>query len=65
MAIVLVGKDAAREVFARLLDAVDPVLVDAAETSLRAVPGVLDVAAVRLRWVGHRMHADLSHALRR
>ncbi|SHN26532.1 cation diffusion facilitator family transporter [Cryptosporangium aurantiacum] len=57
-AIVMVLKDAAKEVFARLLDAVDPALVDAAETALRGVPGVRDVAAVRLRWIGHRLHAE-------
>ena len=57
-AIVLVLKDAAKEVFARLLDAVDPTLVDAAEASLRAIPGVQDVPVVRLRWIGHRLHAE-------
>ena len=57
-AILLVLKDAAKEVFARLLDAVDPAMVDAAETSLRAIPGVQDVRAVRLRWIGHRLHAE-------
>jgi cation diffusion facilitator family transporter len=57
-AIVLVLKDAAKEVFARLLDAVDPALVDTAETTLRGIPGVRDVTAVKLRWIGHRLHAE-------
>ncbi|WDZ82854.1 cation diffusion facilitator family transporter [Micromonospora cathayae] len=58
VAITFVLKDAAREVYRRLMDAVDPELVDRAETTLRAVDGVRDVTAVRLRWIGHRLHAE-------
>ncbi|MGS2613657.1 cation diffusion facilitator family transporter [Micromonospora sp. LZ34] len=58
IAIAFVLKDAAREVYRRLMDAVDPDIVDQAETTLRAVNGVRDVAAVRLRWIGHRLHAE-------
>ncbi|WP_243704995.1 cation diffusion facilitator family transporter [Micromonospora sp. KC723] len=58
VAITFVLKDAARQVYRRLMDAVDPDLVDQAETTLRAVDGVKDVAAVRLRWIGHRLHAE-------
>lgn len=39
-AILLVLRDAAREVFRRVMDAVDPALVDDAERALREVPGV-------------------------
>ncbi|MFF3558891.1 cation diffusion facilitator family transporter [Streptomyces sp. NPDC002574] len=59
-AIVLVLRDAAREVFGRLMDAVDPALVDAAERALRDRPGVLDVAELRLRWIGHRLRAEVA-----
>jgi cation diffusion facilitator family transporter len=58
VAIGLVLRDAARQVYRRLMDAVDPTLVDQAEATLRAIPGVRDVAAVRLRWIGHRLHAE-------
>jgi divalent metal cation (Fe/Co/Zn/Cd) transporter len=51
-------KDAAREVYRRLMDRVDPALVDRAERSLRELPGVAEVAAVRLRWIGHDLHAE-------
>ncbi|WP_083448682.1 cation diffusion facilitator family transporter [Actinoplanes rectilineatus] len=57
-AITLVLKDAAREVHHRLMDRVDPALVDRAEAALRAVPGIRDVADLRLRWIGHRLHAE-------
>ncbi|WP_307803676.1 cation diffusion facilitator family transporter [Micromonospora echinofusca] len=58
VAITFVLKDAAREVYRRLMDAIDPDLVDQAETTLRAVNGVQDVTAIRLRWIGHRLHAE-------
>jgi cation diffusion facilitator family transporter len=57
-AITFVLKDAAREVYRRLMDRVDPHLVDTAEQALRAVPGIRDVTGLRLRWIGHRMHAE-------
>lgn len=58
VAITFVLKDAAREVYRRLMDAVDPTLVDQAENTLRDIDGVRDVTAVRLRWIGHRLHAE-------
>jgi cation diffusion facilitator family transporter len=57
-AILIVLWQAAREICRRLMDAVDPALVDQAERTLRATPGVLDVGHVRLRWIGHQMHAE-------
>ncbi|MGW1992095.1 cation diffusion facilitator family transporter [Embleya sp. NPDC001921] len=60
LAILAVLKDATREVFRRLMDAVDPVLVDTAEATVRAVPGVLDVGELRMRWIGHRLRAEVA-----
>jgi cation diffusion facilitator family transporter len=58
VAILIVLTGAARDIYRRLMDAIDPELVDLAEKSLRAVPGVLDVEEIRLRWVGHRVRAE-------
>ncbi len=58
VAILVVLKDAAREVYRRLMDAVDPHLVDKAEATLRETKGVNDVGAVRLRWIGHQLRAE-------
>lgn len=58
VAIVFVLRDAGREIYRRLMDAVDPELVDAAEAALGATPGVRAVGALRLRWIGHRLHAE-------
>jgi cation diffusion facilitator family transporter len=45
-----------RSIGRRLMDGIDPDLVDTAETALRATPGVLSVPRLQLRWVGHRLH---------
>lgn len=57
-AILAVLRTAARDVFRRLLDGVDPAMVDAAEQALAARPGVQAVRSVRMSWIGHRLHAD-------
>jgi cation diffusion facilitator family transporter len=58
VAILVVLRDAAREVYRRLMDAVDPAIVDAVEAELRATEGVRSVGAVKLRWIGHRLRAE-------
>ena len=60
VAILLVLKDAAREVFRRLMDAVDPALVAAAAAPLREVPGVAAVGEARMRWIGHQLRAEAT-----
>ncbi len=58
VAILAVLRTAVRDVFRRLLDAIDPELVDAAEAALATEPGVTAVRSVKMRWIGHRIHAD-------
>jgi cation diffusion facilitator family transporter len=58
VAILAVLWQAAREIYRRLMDAVDPALVDQAERTLRATPGVLNAGRIRLRWVGHQLWAE-------
>ena len=60
VAILFVLRDAAKEVFRRLMDAVDPATVDLAERTARDVPGVLDAGDVRIRWIGHSLRAELA-----
>jgi cation diffusion facilitator family transporter len=57
VAILWVLKGAAGQVFARLMDAVDPELTDAVEAAAHQ-PGVEDVSSVRIRWIGHRLEAE-------
>ncbi len=54
----MVLKDAAREVFRRLMDAVAPALIETAASALRAVDGVRDVGQLRMRWIGHALRGE-------
>ena len=58
VAILAVMRTAARDVFRRLLDGVDPELTDTTERTLRETPGVLAVERVQLRWLGHTLRAE-------
>jgi cation diffusion facilitator family transporter len=58
VAVVFVLKDAGTQMWHRLLDAVDPKLLDDAETAARGAEGVQDVSALRARWIGHTIHAE-------
>ncbi|MDL4814451.1 cation diffusion facilitator family transporter [Actinomadura opuntiae] len=63
VAICFVLRDAIREVYHRLMDAVDPELVGDAERILAGVDGVRRVGGVRLRWVGHTLRAETDIVL--
>ncbi|MFJ9847480.1 cation diffusion facilitator family transporter [Kitasatospora sp. NPDC101155] len=58
VAILMVLKDAAREVYRRLMDSVDPALIDRAEQALSEIEGVEHVGHVRMRWIGHALRAE-------
>ena len=58
--ILLVLRSAARDVFRRLMDGVEPEHVDTAEAVLAAIPGVQSVQQVRMRWIGHQVHAEAA-----
>ncbi|MDQ1293499.1 MAG: hypothetical protein QG608_1380, partial [Actinomycetota bacterium] len=60
VAIAVVMVQAARQVAARLMDFVEPALMDRAEAEVRAVPGVLGVGQLRMRWVGHVLRAEVD-----
>lgn len=58
----LLGRSA-RSITRRLLDAVDPELVDTTERVIAAVPGVRSINDLRLRWHGHQLHVSASVAV--
>jgi cation diffusion facilitator family transporter len=60
VAILGVLRSAAKEVFARLMDAVDPALVQQAETVVAHTPGVEEVHELRIRWIGHTLRAEVD-----
>lgn len=58
VAILGVLRSAARQVGARLMESVDPHLVALVRAAIAATPGVDGVRSVRLRWIGHTLHAE-------
>ncbi len=58
VAIIAVLRQAVRDIYRRLMDAVDPDVVERAEQVLAETPGVLGVGHVRLRWTGHQLRAE-------
>ena len=47
-----------KSVGARLMDAIDPALLDTVEHAIALTTGVTAVHRLRLRWVGHRLHGS-------
>ncbi|MEV4382624.1 cation diffusion facilitator family transporter [Streptosporangium sp. NPDC049644] len=60
VAICFVLRDAAREIYHRLMDAVDPSLIERAEQIVARVAGVERVGSIRLRWIGHALRAEVD-----
>jgi cation diffusion facilitator family transporter len=62
VAILGVLRSAVKQVGARLMDAVDPAIVDQATAAIETVDGVREVRELRIRWIGHtlRAEADIS-----
>lgn len=59
VAILFVLKDAAGQMWHRLMDAADPRVVEHLTGEAAAVDGVQEVDALRVRWLGHRLEADM------
>jgi cation diffusion facilitator family transporter len=59
LAILLITRDAAHTIWQRVMDAVEPSLIDRLEHAASDVAGVQSVHDVRARWLGHRLEADL------
>lgn len=60
IAILGVLRPTAVQVYRRLMDAVDPQLVNEVAQTSAGVAGVLDVGRCQIRWTGHRLRADLD-----
>ncbi|HEY2044896.1 MAG TPA: cation diffusion facilitator family transporter [Jatrophihabitans sp.] len=60
IAILGVLRSAIRQVGARLMDSVDPGLVDEATAAVISVDGVHAVRELRIRWIGHTLRAEVD-----
>ncbi len=59
LAILFIVKDAALMMLQRLMDAVDPEVVENIEQVASHISQVRDVHDVRVRWLGHKLQAEL------
>ena len=59
-AILRIVWESGRAVFTRLLDGVDPEVIDEIKQAVRPTHGVHDVTEVRVRWLGHGLHAEIN-----
>jgi len=59
VAILFIVKDTAVAMWHRLMDAIDPAIVDSVEQTAAKVAGVQEVNNVRVRWFGHRLLAEM------
>ena len=62
-AILILLLGTVRSIGRRLMDGIEPELVDRARRALEGTPGVTDVGRVQLRWVGHRLQGAATLAL--
>jgi cation diffusion facilitator family transporter len=56
--------DSMKTVFTRMLDGVEPRIVDEIRATTQRATGVHDVTEVRARWIGHRLHVEINLAMR-
>ncbi len=63
IAILGIVWESGKTVFIRLLDGVDPKVIDEIKHAANHTDGVKDITEVRARWSGHRMHAELNIAV--
>ncbi|HSY16309.1 MAG TPA: cation diffusion facilitator family transporter [Jatrophihabitantaceae bacterium] len=60
VAILAVLRSAISQIGARLMDAVDPTLVEQARAAATSVEGIDTVRELRIRWLGHTLRAEVD-----
>lgn len=59
VAILFITRSAALTMWYRLMDAIEPALLQKAEQVAATVDGVRDLERIRMRWMGNRLHAEV------
>jgi cation diffusion facilitator family transporter len=62
-AILVIVWQSGKAVFTRMLDGVEPEVVEEIRHAACEVDGVEDVSEVRARWLGHRLHTEVNIAV--
>jgi len=62
-AILRIVWESGKSIFTRMIDGVDPEVIDEIRNAVIHTAGVSDISEVRVRWLGHRLHAELNIAV--
>ncbi len=60
VAILFIVKDSALTMWHRMMDAIEPEVLESVEYTAKSVPGVLGIEETRVRWLGHNLQAELN-----
>ena len=60
LAILFIVKDSAISIWRRMMDAVDPEVVEGIERAAGEVPQIEGIESLRARWVGHRVYGEVA-----
>jgi cation diffusion facilitator family transporter len=63
VAILFITRDAIVAIWYRLMDAIEPEYMDQAEAVVGRHDDVQELRRLRMRWVGHRLHAEVTIAV--
>jgi cation diffusion facilitator family transporter len=61
--ILFITRDAAVAIWYRLMDAIEPEIMAQAEEVIRQQPDVKELRRLRMRWLGHALHAEAQIAV--
>src|SRR5215217_5651666 len=59
-AILVIVWQSGKVVFTRLLDGVEPSIINEIRHAAEHVPGIRQVHDIRARWIGHKLHAEIA-----
>lgn len=60
VAILRIVWQSGKSIFTRMLDGVDPEVINEVRHAVNHTAGVRDISEVRVRWLGHRLRAELN-----
>jgi len=63
IAILFITRDAIVTMWYRLMDAIEPEYMEQAEAVISHQPGVEELCRLRMRWMGHRLQAEVTIAV--
>ena len=64
IAILFIVWDSAKNVLIRMLDGIEPKVLEEIHHAISHVSGVKGIGEVRARWIGHRLHAEINIAVK-